>query len=61
MMKSGTSLNSTGLPNTSTEPSPIVSQARAAKTANMASAAQNFRSKSASALITARYPLILVP
>ena len=33
---SGTSLNSTGLPNTGTDPSPIVSQASTAKTANIA-------------------------
>ena len=57
---SGINFNSTGLPNTSTEPSPIVSQTRTAKTANIPSATQNFRSKSASAPFTDHCPLFTV-
>jgi len=44
---SGISLNSTGLPKTSTVPSPMVSQTNTAKAANIAMAIQNLRSRSA--------------
>ena len=47
MTISGISLISTGLPKTSTVPSPMVNQTSAAKTANIAMAVQYFRSKSA--------------